>query len=122
MIDWLPSKSDLKHPRYRSLALLIEAAIKTGELRPGQRLPTHRELAYQLDLSIQTVSRAYSRLVESGKIIGEVGRGSLVRPLEAAALMPFPAQRAMRGTLDLSLLKPVSRESVHIYTDIVRCD
>ncbi|WP_263763613.1 PLP-dependent aminotransferase family protein [Lentibacter sp. XHP0401] len=110
MIEWLPPKSDLKRPRYRSLMSCIEDKIENGTLKPGQRLPTHRELAYQLGVSIQTVSRAYSRLVEAGKIVGEVGRGSFVRPLAGAASLPFSAQRAKRGTLDLALLKPVSSD------------
>ncbi len=61
-------------------------------------------------VSIQTVSRAYSVLVEAGEVVGEVGRGSFVRPLESVARLPFPAQRAKRGTLDLALLKPVTAD------------
>lgn len=108
MTNWLPPKSALKRPRYRSLMNSIATAIEDGTLKPGERLPTHRELSFQLGLSVQTVSRAYSRLVDAGHIVGEVGRGSFVRRADSYAPMPFPAQRAGRGTLDLALLKPVT--------------
>jgi DNA-binding transcriptional MocR family regulator len=108
MTHWIPRKAALKRPRYRSLVTFIEAAIEDGRLKSGERLPTHRDLSYQLGLSVQTVSRAYSRLVESGHIVGEVGRGSFVRRAEGGDTLPFPAQRAAQGTLDLALLKPVT--------------
>ncbi|WP_417809951.1 PLP-dependent aminotransferase family protein [Thioclava sp.] len=104
---WLPDKDALKRPRYRSLMEAIEDAIERGALKPGDRLPTHRELSYQLGLSVQTVSRAYSRLVEAGHIVGEVGRGSFVRSATDDSVLPFPALRAGDQILDLSLLKPV---------------
>ncbi|KPB00811.1 PLP-dependent aminotransferase family protein [Ahrensia marina] len=107
MTDWPPLKSSLKRPHYRSLMSAIETAINNGALKPGERLPTHRELSYQLGLSVQTVSRAYARLVEAGQIVGEVGRGSFVRRAEGDDPLPFPSQRVMRGTLDLALLRPV---------------
>ncbi|NND42773.1 MAG: PLP-dependent aminotransferase family protein [Silicimonas sp.] len=107
MKSWLPDKSALKRPRYRSLMEAIEDAIEDGRLHPGDRLPTHRELAFHLGLSVQTVSRAYTRLVEAGHIVGEVGRGSFVRNFADDGALPFPAQRAGGETLDLALLKPV---------------
>lgn len=107
MTNWPPLKAALKRPHYRSLMSAIETAINSGALKPGERLPTHRELSYQLGLSVQTVSRAYARLVEAGQIVGEVGRGSFVRRAEGDDPLPFPPQRVMRGTLDLALLRPV---------------
>lgn len=112
MNNWLPDKSELRRPRYRSLMGAIERAIEDGKLRPGDRLPTHRELAYQLGLSVQTVSRAYTRLVEAGHIVGEVGRGSFVRNPASESALPFPAKRAGDETIDLALLKPVV-EDIH---------
>jgi DNA-binding transcriptional MocR family regulator len=107
MESWLPEKDALKRPRYRSLMEAIEKAIDDGMLQPGDRLPTHRELSYQLGLSVQTVSRAYTRLVEAGHIVGEVGRGSFVRSATDDKVLPFPALRAGGRTLDLALLKPI---------------
>lgn len=107
MKKWLPDKDTLQRPRYRSLMEAIEGAIEAGTLQPGDRLPTHRELSYRLGVSVQTVSRAYTRLVEAGHVVGEVGRGSFVRSAADDGALPFPAQRAGRETLDLAILKPV---------------
>jgi DNA-binding GntR family transcriptional regulator len=64
---------------YRSLAQALMRAIDAGEVKAGDRLPTHRDLAYRLGLSVQTVSRAYEELTRLDIIAGEVGRGTFVR-------------------------------------------
>ena len=45
MTPWLPDPATLTRPVYKSLAQAITAAIAAGTLRPGDRLPTHRDLA-----------------------------------------------------------------------------
>ncbi len=50
----------------------------TDGWRNGTRLPTHRQLADELHLSVQTVSRAYEELIRRGLVSGEIGRGSFV--------------------------------------------
>ena len=74
MTKWRPDPGSLTRPAYRSLVQAIETAIQNGVLKPGDRMPTQRQLAFDLSLSVQTVSRAYDKLVEAGKIVGEVGR------------------------------------------------
>ncbi|MEO1082677.1 MAG: PLP-dependent aminotransferase family protein, partial [Acidobacteriota bacterium] len=51
-----------------------------GDLNPGDRLPTHRELAKKLGVTVGTVSRGYAEAEQRGLIAGEVGRGTFVRP------------------------------------------
>ena len=46
-------------PIYRQIADWVLAAIRTGELKPGERLPATRELAGLLGLNRATVSAAY---------------------------------------------------------------
>jgi 2-aminoadipate transaminase len=65
-------------PIYRQIAESIEAAIRSGSLEPGKRLPATRELAGQLGLNRTTVSAAYTLLEEAGLLAGQVGRGSFV--------------------------------------------
>ena len=48
-------------------------------LRPDSRLPTHRELARQLGISVQTVSIGYREAERRGYLRSEVGRGTFVR-------------------------------------------
>lgn len=87
-------------PLYGQLARALAEAIARGRLRPGERLPSTRELALRLGLSRRTVNAAYERLRSSGRIRGCVGSGSFVeaspppprpRPAASAAL---PAQSA----------------------------
>ncbi len=113
MTSWPPSRDTLKRPVYRSLVNLVARAIETGELTPGARLPTHRDLAHRLDISIQTVSRAYEALIRRGLIVGEVGRGTFVRPDRADPAPPFITERGPGTLIDLSILKPVG-DAVHV--------
>ena len=98
----------MKRPVFRSLAQGIAAAIGAGALRPGDRLPTHRELAWSLGISVQTVSRAYEELIRADMISSEVGRGSFVRPVPMALDdMPWHNNATKRQTIDMSLMTPV---------------
>lgn len=72
-------------PRYEAIATAIEAAIGSGRLRPGARLPTVRELSRHLGFSGATVAAAYETLARRGWTRGEVGRGTFVRDLSALA-------------------------------------
>ncbi|RVK80283.1 GntR family transcriptional regulator, partial [Sinorhizobium meliloti] len=59
MTNWTPDTTLLRRPAYLSLADQFARAIQEGRLQNGMRLPTHRKLADDLKLSVQTVSRAY---------------------------------------------------------------
>jgi DNA-binding transcriptional MocR family regulator len=108
MSHWPLRKQDIIRPAYRSLAQGIAAAIDAGSLRPGQRLPPHRDLAWQLGVSVQTVSRAYEELIRADLISGEVGRGSFVKsgPRETIEVPWFRAPTD-RPPIDLSMMTPV---------------
>ena len=108
MTIWPPRKDDLARPAYRSLARRITQAIETGLLEPGCKLPTHRALAHDLGLSVQTVSRAYEELRRMGLISGEVGRGSYVRAIRGEAQLPWQRVASGEDIVDLSLLVPVT--------------
>ncbi|WP_116131018.1 PLP-dependent aminotransferase family protein [Tropicimonas sp. IMCC34043] len=105
---WPPDPSTLTRPAYRSLAQQLTAAIEAGELPPGTRLPTQRDLADSLGLSLQTVGRAYDALIRSNLIAGHVGRGTFVTA-RAAEGSSIPFQRLERGAdvIDCSMLTPV---------------
>ena len=65
-------------PLYRQIVDRIRSDVARGLLRPGDRLPTTRELARSLGINRLTVSRAYSQLSEEGAIASHVGRGTYV--------------------------------------------
>jgi DNA-binding transcriptional MocR family regulator len=106
MTSWLPKKSALRRPVYKSLTDSLSRAIAEGTLEAGTRLPTQRDLAHALGVSVQTVSRAYDELIRRSLIVGEVGRGTFVRDGKGLPRMPFLTERADGGLIDLSILKP----------------
>jgi len=73
----------------------IREAIADGRLAPGERLPSTRSLAAQLNVSRGTVDAAYGRLAGEGCILGRGAAGTVVAPdLRPATLAPRPAAPA----------------------------
>ena len=79
-------KLDLKSgvPFYRQVIDQVKAAIATESLSPGDRLPTVRQLAVDLSINPNTVSRAYTELELTGLVETQMGSGTFVssRPVE----------------------------------------
>lgn len=107
MTQWFPEKAPIKRPAFLSLANRIEEAINSGELEPGDRLPPQREMAAAVEVSLQTVSRAYQELHRRNLVLGEIGRGTYVRARQSARQMPFGTERMAGNTAELSIFKPV---------------
>lgn len=109
---WVPLLNAFNQPVYLSIADALARDIASGLLKPGDRLPTLRELGQALQVTPGTVSRAYGEAQRRGLLQGEVGRGTYVRataPVETAPPEPVvqPASLvAEPRLLDLSLIKP----------------
>jgi DNA-binding transcriptional MocR family regulator len=112
MTLWRPDPDLIRRPAYLSLADQIARAIQDGRLQAGARLPTHRRLADDMRLSVQTVSRAYEELIRRGLISGEIGRGSFVQTRRREPEPPYLPER-LGEVIDLSILKPVC-EPMHL--------
>ncbi|WP_375175196.1 PLP-dependent aminotransferase family protein [Pseudooceanicola sp.] len=109
MSHWPLNPEDITRPAYRSLAQGIAAAIGAGTLRAGDRLPAHRDMAWKMGVSVQTVSRAYEELIRADLVSGEVGRGTYVKPwARETVAMPWYNATRERPPIDLSLMTPVS--------------
>ncbi|MGG2475509.1 GntR family transcriptional regulator, partial [Rhizobium sp. BR5] len=85
MTNWLPDITEGIGPIYLRLADSIEAAISDGVLQAGSKLPPQRNLAYDLGVTIGTISRAYGLIHERGLVSGEVGRGTYVNERKTPA-------------------------------------
>jgi DNA-binding transcriptional MocR family regulator len=108
MTIWNPDLKTRGAPRYLAIAEALSEDIATGRLEPGTRLPTHRELAGTLGVTVGTVSRAYSEAHRRGLIQGEVGRGTFVRQATDDELqLGMPGEREA-ALIDLSMNFPVS--------------
>lgn len=96
MTIWVPDLAGQGGPRYLALAEAIAGAIARGELRPGDRLPPQRTLAWRLGVTTGTVGRAYAVAASRGLLAGEVGRGTYVRAPEGSgggfSVLPPPRE------------------------------
>jgi DNA-binding transcriptional MocR family regulator len=79
MTSWLPCLEGRKGPRYLAIVEALAEDSASGALAQGSRLPTHRELAQRLGVTVGTVSRAYAEAARRGLTTGEVGRGTFLR-------------------------------------------
>jgi len=114
---WKPDISRRTGPLYLAIADAMDKAIQTGELTAGDRLPPHRSLAFDLGITVGTVTRAYSEAERRGLITGEVGRGTYVRNSETKRTQPLFSIRHGEITemLDLSLNYPVEGDRGHLF-------
>ena len=104
---------DLKSgvPFYRQVIVQVKAAIATETLSPGDRLPTVRQLAVDLSINPNTVSRAYTELELTGLVETQMGSGTFVgnRPVERDDV-------ERRRLLDQFCQEFLSRVSTHGFT------
>lgn len=67
-----------KEPIYEQIYTQIKKLILSGELQEGQSLPSMRQLAKDLEISVITTKRAYEELEKNGFIYSIVGKGSFI--------------------------------------------
>jgi GntR family transcriptional regulator len=77
ILDIIISNSSDK-PIYEQITMQIKNLIISGELKPGEALPSMRYLAKELRISVITTKRAYEDLERDGFITTVVGKGSFV--------------------------------------------
>ena len=70
---------------YEQIRSQIVAAVRSGDLPPGSRLPTVRRLAGDLGLAANTVARAYRELEQAGVVTTRGRLGTFVETSGAAA-------------------------------------
>ena len=71
-------------PLYEQIVDQVRSAIWSGDLAPGAPLPSLRQLARDLEVSLITTTRAYNDLAADGLIANQQGRGSFVLPQDPA--------------------------------------
>jgi GntR family transcriptional regulator len=90
--------SDSATPIYQQIKAQVRSAILSGEPPAGATLPSLRQLAAELRVSVITVTRAYNDLVAEGLVRNEHGRGFVVREVDAVT-----AAAALEGQVDAAL-------------------
>lgn len=92
--------------RYKSLVDTFACAIRCGEMPPGTRLPTHRQLAADHGLALATASRVYAELEAMGLVSGETGRGTFVREVGLPPGQGSGQMNVAPGMVDLNFNYP----------------
>jgi DNA-binding transcriptional MocR family regulator len=97
------------------LVSVVEAAVGTGALSPGERLPSIRSLSASVGLSPATIAAGLAELRRRGVVVSEPRRGTRIgeRPPIGLAREPLPvpagARDLSRGNPDPALLPNLSR-------------
>ncbi len=97
-----------KLPIYRQLAQQIREAVARGKLRPGEQLPSVRDLSRSLVVNPNTVARVYTELEREGVLHTRQGLGAFVAEPKAEL-----TRKARRERL-LELLDHLLTEAVHL--------
>jgi GntR family transcriptional regulator len=84
-------------PLYAQLERGLRASIAAGRLRPGDQLPTVRQLAVDLQVNANTVARVYGELERAGVIETRRGVGSFVSATPTQAHPPRDRDRRLRA-------------------------
>lgn len=76
-----------REPIYSQLVEQVKQLVATGHLKPGDQLPTVRQLAADLRVNFNTIARAYRSLHDEGVISTQQGRGTFIleQPLPATS-------------------------------------
>jgi len=110
--DWRPSLTKRKGvTKHKLLTERIIADIDADILPAHARMPTHRDLARQLGVSVQTVSLSYKEAERRGYLRGEVGRGTFVRSRVTEKADRFMLDRDPGETVDLSIIRAIYTEA-----------
>ncbi len=78
MTLWTDALKRKSGPAYQRLADGLRQAIADGHINVGDQLPPQRELAYELGVSIGTITRAYDLATRRGDVTAITGKGSFV--------------------------------------------
>jgi GntR family transcriptional regulator len=98
-------------PLYAQLERALKLAIATGSLAIGDRLPTVRQLAVDLQINANTVARVYAELERQGVLATRRGVGTFVLPPPAEASTASRAERhaELRALAERFLAEATSR-------------
>lgn len=100
-VSWLPQLRGVGRAKYLALVEAIREGIANGKLAEGERLPSQRELAQRLGITLATVTKAIGEASRLGLVVTRPGGGTAVAGRAGSA-----AAESDGGPIDLSLNVP----------------
>lgn len=79
----MAARTERREPKYVAIAADLEAKIRSGRYRPGQALPSQRDLSASYEVTLMTMRQALRVLADQGLVAQEPGRGTFVTPPKA---------------------------------------
>src|ERR1700742_4312699 len=110
----------MAQPRYKELVDTLAADIRSGRLRAGTRLPTHRQLAARHGLALVTATRVYAELAAMGLVSGETGRGTFVREVSLPPRHAVDQRSFADDVVDLTFNYPSSAGQADLLRNALR--
>jgi putative molybdopterin biosynthesis protein len=96
-------------PIFSQIAEQLRQMVATGRLRPGERLPTVRQLAESLAISPGTVVKAYRQLEQDGVIQSRRGGGTVVVSQASDPRLLTIRQTRLSGMMSNGILEALSQ-------------
>ncbi len=96
-------------PIYVQIVEAVQRLVATGLLRPGDQLPTVRQLAVDLRVNPNTVARAYLELDRHGVISSQQGRGTYVTEHQDTDALALRREGKLRASVSHFLLEALSQ-------------
>ena len=83
-------------PIYLQVVERIKERLASGQLQPGDQLPTVRSLAADLRVNFNTIARAYRMMDESGIISTQQGRGTYILEMPSPEVIGSMRAKALQ--------------------------
>jgi DNA-binding transcriptional MocR family regulator len=107
MTIWTPHIQNSSTPLYKQVADGIEQDIFSGRLQPGDKMPTHRDLADAIGINVTTITRGYKEAEKRGLIAGTVGRGTYVASDAGTSTAMVSHEPHAPGMIEMGLVNPL---------------
>ncbi|HEV3313086.1 MAG TPA: GntR family transcriptional regulator [Chloroflexota bacterium] len=109
--SWIVISQTDPRPLYLQVMEQVRRRVAVGDLPAGTELPSIRQLASELQVSVITIKRAYLELERDGVISTRQGKGSVVadRPDLQATLHVRELESHLASAADLGLLLGLSK-------------
>ncbi len=106
-------------PFYRQVVDMVLSGIASGNLLPGERLPTLRDLAVKLEVNPNTVVKAYSHLQFMGVLDMQQGTGAFIHAKTPQA-MPEDEKQRMLAELCRDFVGRAQLQNISI-DEMIKC-
>ena len=114
MHSWITISLGDSRPLYLQVIEQVKRRVAVGDLQPGTELPSIRELAAGLKVSVITIKRAYLELEREGVIATRQGKGSVIadRPGLQSSIQEREMQHHLNQAASLGLLLGISKTEI----------